>query len=136
AAVLVIVLGIGGYIWKSRQTATPTVVASTTSVTTTAPTSTAPIPAGQGVLLLSATPWGDLEKIVDNKGKSIDVTDDERSTPTRIPLDAGKYTVTVAGPNGTKQTIDVSVEAGKPTRKKLELGNVNYEELEKEVAKP
>lgn len=136
AAAIVIVLGIGGYLWKSRQTTAPPVAASTTSVTTTAPTSTAPIPAGQGVLLLSATPWGDLEKIVDDKGKSINVTDDERSTPTRIELQPGQYAVTVSGPNGRTQTMNIQVEAGKPTKKMFDLGNVNYEELEKEVAKP
>jgi hypothetical protein len=133
----VIILGVGGYfLWKSKQTTTPTAVVSTTSVTTTAPTSTAPIPAGQGVLLLSASPWGDLEKIVDENGKSIDLTDDKRSTPTRIELEPGKYMVTVSGPNGTKQTIDVNVVAGQPVRKMLDLEHVNFEELEKEVAKP
>jgi hypothetical protein len=137
AAAIVIVLGAGGYfLWKSKQTTTPTAVVSTTSVTTTAPTSTAPIPAGQGVLLLSASPWGDLEKIVDENGKSIDLTDDKRSTPTRIELEPGKYMVTVSGPNGTKQTIDVNVVAGQPVRKMLDLEHVNFEELEKEVAKP
>jgi serine/threonine-protein kinase len=136
AAAIVIVLGAGFFYWNHQQTIPPTGVVSTTSVTATAPTSTAPIPAGQGVLLLSASPWGDLEKIVDDKGKSVDLTDDKRSTPTRIELEPGKYLVTVSGPNGTKQTIDVSVEAGKPTRKMLDLEHVNFEELEKEVTKP
>jgi len=135
AAAIVIILGVG-YFWKGRQTTAPPVVASTTSVTTTAPTTTAPIPAGHGVLLLSASPWGDLEKIVDDKGKSINVTDDERSTPTRIELQPGQYAVTVAGPNGKTQTMNIQVEAGKPTKRMFDLGNVNYEELEKEVAKP
>jgi eukaryotic-like serine/threonine-protein kinase len=137
AAAIVIVLGGAGFlIWKSRQpAATQTAAASATSVTATASTSTAPIPAGKGVLLLSASPWGDLEKIVDDKGKSIDLTD-ERSTPTRIALDPGKYSVTIAGPNGTKQTVTVNVEQGKQTRQAFELEHVNFEDLEKEVAKP
>ncbi len=88
------------------------------------------------MLLLSASPWGELEKIVDDKGKSIDLTEDKRSTPTRIELEPGKYLVTVSGPNGSKQTIDVNVLAGKPVRKMLDLEHVNFEELEKEVAKP
>ena len=136
AAAIVIVLGAAFFIWKSRQPTAPTAVASTTSVTATAPTSTAPIPAGQGVLLLSATPWGDLEKIVDDKGKSIDLTDDKRSTPTRIELQPGQYMVTVAGPNGKTQTMNVRVEAGKPVRKMFDLETVNFDELEKEVSKP
>ncbi|HEX9460896.1 MAG TPA: serine/threonine-protein kinase [Thermoanaerobaculia bacterium] len=137
AAAIVVVLGVAGFfIWKGKQPATPTSVASTTSVTTTAPTSTAPIPAGQGVLKLSASPWGDLEKIIDDKGKSIDVTEEERSLPTRIELEPGQYMVTVAGPNGKTQTMSVRVQAGKQVKQGFDLGNVNYEELEKELAKP
>jgi hypothetical protein len=137
AAAIVIILGIGGYLWKSRQTTALPVAASTTSVTTTAPTSTAPIPAGHGVLLLSASPTGDLvEKIVDDKGKPINVTDEERQIPTRIELEPGQYAVTVAGPNGKTQTMNIQVEAGKSTKRLFDLGGVNYDELEKEIAKP
>jgi serine/threonine-protein kinase len=137
AAVIVLVLGGAGFfIWKSKQTNTPTAVVSTASVTTTAPTSTAPIAPGQGLLLLSASPWGNLEKIVDEKGKSIDLTDEKRPTPTRIELEPGKYLVTVSGPNGTQQTIDVNVVAGQKVRKMFDLEHVNFDELEKEVAKP
>jgi len=136
AAAIVIILGGGFYFWKNRQPVAPVAPVSTTVVTTTAPTSTAPIPAGQGVLLLSASPWGDLEKIVDEKGKAIDLTDDKKSTPTRIELEPGKYAVTVASPSGTTQTMNVQVEAGKQVRKTFDFGNVNFDELEKEVAKP
>jgi hypothetical protein len=137
AAAIVIVLGVGGYfIWTGRQPAAPAAVASTASVTATAPTPTAPIPAGKGLLQLSASPWGNLEKIVDDKGRSIDLTEDDRSTPTRIALDAGQYAVTVAGPGGKKQTINVRVEAGKPVKRTFDMGTVNFDELEKEVSKP
>jgi hypothetical protein len=137
AAVIVIVLGVAGYfIWKGKQTTTPIGVVSTTSVTTTAPTSTTPIPSGQGVLLLSASPYGELEKIVDDKGKSIDFPEDQKSTPTRIELEPGKYMVTVAGPSGKRETQDVQVVAGKQVKKTFDLGSVNFDELEKEVAKP
>jgi len=137
AAAVVVVLGVAGFfLWKGKQPTPPTGVPSTTSVTSTALTSTAPIPAGQGVLLLSATPWGDLEKIVDDKGKPVDVTEDKKSTPTRIELEPGKYMVTVAGPNGKTQTMNVNIEAGKQLRQRFNLEDVNYEELEKELAKP
>ena len=139
AAAIVVVLGIAGFlIWKSKQPATPIGVASTTSVTATAPTSVPPIP-GRGALLLSAAPWGELDKIVDDKGKPVDLTelsDDKRSTPTRIDLEPGTYMVTVTGPNHTTQTMNVNIEAGKQLRQTFNLGNVNYEELEKELAKP
>jgi eukaryotic-like serine/threonine-protein kinase len=139
AAAIVVILGVAGFLlWKSKQAPAPTALASSTSVTTTAPTTTAPItPAGQGVLLLSATPWGDLEKIVDDKGKSIDLTEDKRSTPTRIELQPGQYMVTVSGPPGTKtQTLSIRVEAGKQVKQRFDLETVNFEELEKELAKP
>src|SRR5207248_10349771 len=137
AAALVIVLGGGFWYWKIKQTTTPVAPVSTTVVTTTAPTSTAPIPAGKGVLLLSASPWGELEKIVDDKGKSIDINDEEKSTPTSIKLDPGQYAVTMSNPNnGKSQTMTVTVEAGKPVRKSFNLDTVNLDELEKEVAKP
>lgn len=137
AAAIVIVLGAAAlFIMKNKQTIPQTATASSTSVTATAPTSTSPIAAGQGVLLLSASPWGELEKIVDDKGKSIDLTEDKRSTPTRIELGPGKYSVTIAGPNGTKKTLDVNVEAGKAIRQAFDLEHVNFEDLEKEVAKP
>jgi serine/threonine-protein kinase len=137
AAAIAIVLGAAGFfLWKSKQTATPTAVVSTASVTSTAATSTAPIAPGQGLLLLSASPWGNLEKIVDEKGNSIDLTDEKREIPTRIELDPGKYMVTVSGPNGTKQTVDVNVVAGKRVQQRFDLEHVNFDELEKEVAKP
>jgi hypothetical protein len=136
AAVVVIALGVGGFmLLKNKQTVVPAVPVSSTSVTATAPTSTAPIPAGQGVLLLSASPYGELEKIVDDKGNSVNLTEENRYTPTRIELDPGKYQVTVAGPNGSKQIVPVDIEAGKQNRKAVKLGNVNFDDLEKEVTK-
>jgi len=136
AAALVIVLGGAAFWWKSRQPATPVAPVSTTVVTTTAPTSSAPIPAGKGVLLLSASPWGELDKIVDDKGKPIDITDEDKSTPTSIKLDPGNYTITMSDTNGKSQTTSVTVEAGKPVKKQFNFEKVNLDELEKEVAKP
>jgi eukaryotic-like serine/threonine-protein kinase len=136
AAALVIALGGGYFYWKSKQSATPVAPVSTTVVTTTAPTSTAPIPPGKGVLLLSASPWGELDKIVDEKGKPVDITDEDKSTPTSIKLDPGNYTVTMSDTKGKSQTMNVTVEAGKPVKRKFDFGPVNFDELEKEVAKP
>ncbi len=137
AAVIVLVLGGAGFfIWKGRQPTELIGSPSTASVTTTGAISTAPIGTGQGFLLLSASPWGNLEKIVDEKGKSIDLSDEKRSTPTRIDLEPGQYQVTVAGPNGNAQTQSVVVVAGKSVKPKFNLEDVNYDELAKEVAKP
>jgi len=136
AAALVIVLGGAAFWWKSHQATTPVAPVSTTIVTTTAPTSSAPIPSGKGVLLLSASPWGELDKIVDDKGKPIDITDEDKSTPTSIKLDPGNYTITMSDTNGKSQTKSVTVEAGKPVKKQFDFEKVNLDELEKEVAKP
>jgi len=136
AAALVIALGAGFLYWKSKQSVTPVAPVSTTVVTTTAPTSSAPLPPNKGLLLLSATPWGELDKIVDDKGKSIDITDDDKSTPTSIELDPGKYMVTMSNPNGKSQTMSITVEAGQHVKKRFDFEPVNFDELEKEVAKP
>jgi len=88
---------------------------------------------GQGVLLLSANPWADLEKIVSKSDqKEVPITDD--STPASIKLPPGDYIVTVKGPNGT-QTIDVNIAAGQRTPKHLEMGGVDYDKLAEEVSK-
>jgi len=138
AAAVVIVLGVAGFlVMRNKQSsAPPAAVPSTTSVTATAPPTSAPITGGQGALLLSASPWGELEAIVDDKGKAVDLTDEKKDMPTRIDLEPGRYMVTVAGPNGTKQTVPVDIEAGKRNRKVIKTGDVNFDELEKEVAKP
>jgi serine/threonine protein kinase len=138
AAVVVVALAVGGWFMSRTPQAQPQVTStaptSGTQVTTTAPPTGAPIPAGQGTLLLSATPWGDIEKIVNTVDqKEVPLTGEDRSTPTRINLAPGKYMVTMSGPTGTQQTFDVQIDAGKPTQRKIDLGNVNYDELEKEM---
>jgi serine/threonine protein kinase len=139
AAAVIIAVGVGIFMLRPRQQqpiTTTTAVTSGTSVTATALTSTAPIPPGQGALLLSASPWGDIEKIVNEKNNTpVDLSDEKRSTPTRIDLAPGTYLVTVGGPNGSKKTLDVQIEAGKRVPVKFDLGGVNMDELEKEVTK-
>ncbi len=137
AAALVVVLAAGGWFMTHQQkTTAPPVTASSTAgsqVTSTATTSTAPIAAGHGVLLLSASPWGDLDKIVsaDTK-KQVALDQDSASTPTRVELEPGKYTVTLKGPNGD-QTFDVNVEAGKAVKIHKDLGSPDLGQLEKEI---
>jgi eukaryotic-like serine/threonine-protein kinase len=105
------------------------------SVNVTNTTGTAPTEPGKGALLLSASPWGDIEKIVNAKNNApVDLSDEKKSTPTRIDLAPGKYLVTMQGPNG-KTTFDVQIDAGQKTPKSIDLGGVNLDELEKEVTK-
>jgi serine/threonine protein kinase len=106
-----------------------------TNVTATAPTSTTPIPAGQGMVLLSASPWGDIDKIVDEKGKQVDLSEEDRSTPANIKLAPGKYLITMSGPSRT-ETFPVEVAAGRQVDVRKDLGSVDLNELEKEVLKP
>ncbi len=137
-AAIAVIVGIAAVIMlrkPSVQQPPAAVPTASSSVTATAAASTAPIPADRGVLLLSASPWGDLEKIVDDKGKLIDLSEENRSTPARIELAPGKYYVTLVGP-ARKETFDVNIEAGKRATVKKDLGTVDLNELEKEVAKP
>ena len=135
AAVVLIAVGIGVFMMMRSNTpqqitTTQTAVPSGTQVTTTA---TGPVSRDHGILLLSASPWGDIEKIVNRENqKAVDLSDEKRSTPTAIELDPGKYTVTVRGPDATK-TVDVDIEAGKRKRMTVNTANVNYDELEKEM---
>jgi hypothetical protein len=138
AVVLVgLIAAIGAYL--RGRSATPTVATTTAApsgteltTSTSAPTS-APIPSGKGLLLLSATPWGDVEKIVNaDKQQEVPLTEDSRSTPARIELDPGKYTITLSGPDGQKN-VDVQIQNGKPTKQRINLGTVNMDQLEKEI---
>jgi eukaryotic-like serine/threonine-protein kinase len=90
----------------------------------------------QGVLLLSASPWGDLDRIVRKSSQQeITLDDDHRSTPARIELEPGEYVVTLSGPAG-RRTVDVQIEAGKPTEQHISMGRVDIDALAKEFSKP
>jgi eukaryotic-like serine/threonine-protein kinase len=138
AAAIVLILIAAGY-FVTRKPAGPPVATGPTStagteVTTTGVTST-PIAPGQGVLLLSASPWGEIEKIV-SKGDQKEVPlEDDLSTPARIALAPGDYLVTLSGEAGT-QTIDVRIDAGKPTQRNVRMRDLNFDELTQEVTKP
>ncbi|HEV2720861.1 MAG TPA: serine/threonine-protein kinase [Thermoanaerobaculia bacterium] len=137
AGAIAIVIGLYFMFRKpAAQPAQPTAPVASTAVTTTAP-APANIPAGEGALLLSASPWGDIDKIVNDGNKQpVALSDDNRSTPARLDLAPGKYLVTMSGPSGKTTTFDVQVDAGRTTAKSVDLGGVNFDELEKEVSKP
>jgi serine/threonine protein kinase len=134
AVILAILLGVYMITRKPDPVVPTDTIVSTagTDITTTSPR---PISGDQGVLLLSASPWGELDRIVSKSDqKEIPLADDVRATPARIALEPGQYSVTVRGPQG-QQTIDVEIEAGKPTRKNLSMGGVDFDELEKELTR-
>jgi len=139
AAAIVVVLAIAAIVMLKKPTAqvpaAGPVASTTVTATAAAVTGTVPIPAGQGILLLSASPWGNVEKIVDDKGLQVDLSEEKRSTPTRIELAPGKYQVTMSGP-ARKETFDVEVVAGRRAMARRDLGGVDFNELEKELQKP
>ncbi|MDP9192941.1 MAG: serine/threonine protein kinase [Acidobacteriota bacterium] len=136
AAIVVLLIG-GGIYFATRKpvdtVATTTVIPSGTDVTTTA---SVPMTASDGLLLLSASPWGDIDRIVSTKdNKEIAVAED-LSTPARISLAPGQYDITLVDETGRPKTVVVTVEGGKPTRHRVDMGAVNYDELYREVTKP
>jgi eukaryotic-like serine/threonine-protein kinase len=136
AAIVVLLIG-GGIYFTTRKPSEPvtttTVVASGTDVTTTA---AAPMSASDGLLLLSATPGGDIDRIVNTKDNKEWPVDEDLSTPARIKLPAGQYDITLVDDQGRPKTVAVTVAGGKPTRHRVDLGKVNYDELYREVTKP
>jgi len=131
AAVVVIAILAGVYM-MTRKPAPSSVATNTPSATQLTATGAAPIPAGKGQLLLSAAPWGNLEKIVGPDQKSVPLSDEEMEIPNRISLPPGNYEVTVDGPKGPK-TITVTIEAGKKTSQNVTVGDVDIDGLVKEI---
>ena len=112
--------------------ATTTAVPSGTAVTSTA---VAPMAPNEGVLLLSASPWADINSIVstsDNRPMAFD----EKSTPARIELPPGQYEITLIDDQGRARKEQVTIQGGEPTRVKVDMGTVNVDELYREVTKP
>ena len=89
------------------------------------------------MLLLSASPWGDLDKIINaDTKKPVHLSEDQKATPTRIELKPGTYQVTLNGPNDKSTTFDVQIEAGKRVAIHKDTANVDVNELEKEIQQP
>jgi hypothetical protein len=136
-AAIVVLLVVGGIYFATRKpaetVATTTVVPSGTDVTTTA---VAPMTPSDGLLLLSATPWGDIDRIVSTKDNKEIAVEEDLSTPARIALAPGQYDITLVDERGRPKTVAVTVAGGKPTRHRVDMGTVNYDELYREVTKP
>lgn len=134
AAIVLVLLAVGGWFMFRKPAAEAPPVATVTTETATA-TST-PVAPDEGLLLLSASPWGDVEKIVATNGnKEVPLVEDQRSTPAAIRLPPGEYKVTLRNEKGTK-TTDVKVEAGRPTKHRVPMDDIDYESITREVTKP
>ena len=137
AAVVLVLLGVGGWL-LTRDSDEPVIATDTSATAGSELTSTAPatsIPAGQGMLLLSATPWGDIEKIVNTGNQTEVAVAENTSTPAAIPLPPGDYRVTLSDPAGKTQTIDVQIAAGEPTRRTVKMRDVDFDTLIDEVTR-
>ncbi|MEO8378385.1 MAG: serine/threonine-protein kinase [Acidobacteriota bacterium] len=137
AIAAVVILGIAGALYMVNRKPAPgpvpvtdsVVSTSGTELTTAPPTTTQVIPDGKGVLLLSASPWGELDRIVRKSDQQeMPITDDERPTPTGIKLGPGDYAVTLNGPTGDK-TVDVRITAGRATPKHVSMSGVDVDAL-------
>ena len=134
-----IVLG-GGVLLHGSASRLPTPVTTgqhDAVVTTTAPTSNRADRRRKGALLLSASPWGELDKIVDDEGQAVDITEKtnrRRRASNSIPESTRSHVRS----ERHVADIDVTVEAGNAAAACQETfdSSVNFDELEKEVAKP
>jgi serine/threonine-protein kinase len=133
AAVIVIAIAVGVFMMRSKPAP---IVDKGPAPQPQTPGTSITVPAGQGVLLLSASPWGDIDKIVNAQNNApIDLSDEKRSTPTGITLNPGRYLVTVKGPNDLLKTLDVQITQGQNIKKNVDFGGVNLDEIQKEVTK-
>lgn len=139
AGLIAVLLGVGVvFLGKKDEPVTPTSTAATTlgtDITTTAMNLPSMKP-NEGMLLLSASPWGDIERIVNTSDNKTVPVDANLSTPAAIPLSPGEYDITLQSDAGVRKTERVVVEGGKPTRIKVEMKPVNFDELYREVTKP
>lgn len=96
------------------QTSTTSSASALTPASTeeTVEASSLPTVPGEGVLLLSASPWGSIEEIVGVDGRKVDVAADQRTLPNRLTLPEGEYSLTVSDANGKRQTIKAKIAAG------------------------
>jgi len=145
AGVVVLLLAAGGWLMfrspaSSPVAVTPSAPAAGTVVNAgagSATTTTGAATGGQGLLLLSATPYGEIQKITDGSGREVAIREEDRSTPARIELAPGRYEVTMVGPpdSGKSQTFPVEIHSGLTTPVKMNpiLGEVDYEKLQREV---
>jgi eukaryotic-like serine/threonine-protein kinase len=136
AAAIVIAIVAAVVLMRPKDSVTPTdTVAVSTAPSAQITTAAQPIPGNRGVLLLSASPWGELDRIVDKSSQTeVPLRSTDRDTPARIELDPGQYSVTVNGPQGSK-TVDVNIQAGQRHTHNVNMGNVNLDELERELTR-
>lgn len=141
-AAVVLLAVAGGIYFGTRPDVVPDVkppVTGTPPSTQTTISSTAP-PAGvsetDGLILLTATPYGRLEKILNvDTRRSFDLaTGEDAETPLRLTLPAGKYEITLSNPQSkSSKTLEVQVQARQSTSAHASLQKVDTKALTEEI---
>ena len=149
AAALLLVIA-GGIWFATRKKAVATPVTGTVAQTaTTAPAtqitgttevvSATPIAGGTSELQLVASPYGQVEKIVNTDTHTpITLSADDSSTPLLLrQLQPGNYELTVSGPDGVqKKVLDVKLEPGVRTPELVTFQSPDLDSLSEEVLAP
>lgn len=143
AIAAVVLLAVGGAIYfgsrpgidiDAKPPITGTPPHTETTVSSTAPP--AGISEGDGLILLTATPYGRLEKILNvDTRRSFDLaTGEDAETPLRLTLPAGKYEITLSNPQSkSSKTLEVKVQAKQSTSAHASLQTVDTKALTEEI---
>jgi serine/threonine protein kinase len=135
AAAIVVLLAAGGIWYAMRDKDGPAIVTDTAEVTKT-DVGPVVIPGGQGEILLNASPYGSLERILNAEtGQPVPFeAPDGKGTPLRVPLDPGTYQLVVAGPEEVEQrTVSVTVKAGQRESARVTFPQLDLEKVTEEI---
>jgi len=114
AAVLLVVVAIAAYSFWPESGPEIGTSAETSKVADESKT-TAVVP-GSGELILSVSPWANVESIRHKEdGGTVEIASN-LVTPCTIPLEGGDYLVQVSNPNFGSMDIEVSIQAGEASR--------------------
>ncbi|HUO85341.1 MAG TPA: serine/threonine-protein kinase [Thermoanaerobaculia bacterium] len=89
----------------------------------------------QGALLLTSTPYGELERIINQQTRQpITLSHlEDRSVPLRVPLEAGVYEVTLSDRQGNHKTEVATIEAGDVERIHARFRQPDLDKLVEEI---
>jgi tRNA A-37 threonylcarbamoyl transferase component Bud32 len=124
AAIALAVVVAGVAVWRMRSAPAPSAGPGPAPSPI---TSTAPPAADTGLLIVDATPWGEVSRVVDDLGKETPLA--SRYTPLPLVLPFGSYTVTVTNPSAQRPiTLRVAVEKGRTQTVRAEFETVDVAE--------
>lgn len=135
AAAVVLVVGGGAWILlrpgTKGESADTTLGAGSTSTASgparPAPPTAVPATTADGTLVLDAMPWGRVLSVINTKtSEAVSIADADQTTPVRLQLPAGSYSIAVVpGGGGEAQHLVVDVLPGQTVPKTVSLGTVD-----------